>query len=109
MEGQKIRTRDTAEFSASDALTSTYERVTHARADFPQRLISLWMIDFDDCTDITMHDRGVDMAVKAFVETNHSALDRTRTATLSAMPGTSSATRISAGATRFSTKLRVLI
>lgn len=29
------------------------------------------MIDFDDCSDITMNERGVDKAVKAFIETNH--------------------------------------
>lgn len=51
--------------------TSTYEEATNSTGDFTKRVISLWMIDFDDCRDITMDNDGVDKAVKAFLETNH--------------------------------------
>ncbi|KAM0260049.1 hypothetical protein ACHAQJ_002973 [Trichoderma viride] len=50
--------------------TSTYEEATNSTGDFTKRVISLWMIDFDDCGDITMDNDGVDKAVKAFLETN---------------------------------------
>ncbi|KAK0370439.1 hypothetical protein CLIM01_12211 [Colletotrichum limetticola] len=52
-------------------MTSTYELLTHNPPDFGRRVTSLWMIDFDDCHDITMDDAGIDKAVKAFIETNH--------------------------------------
>ncbi|KAK5996375.1 hypothetical protein PT974_01709 [Cladobotryum mycophilum] len=50
--------------------TSTYEQITNSTGDFTKRITSLWMIDFDDCEDITMDVAGVDKAVKAFLETN---------------------------------------
>ncbi|OAA73480.1 hypothetical protein ISF_00381 [Cordyceps fumosorosea ARSEF 2679] len=34
--------------------SSTYEVATHSNVDFPKRLTSLWLIDFDDCHDIAM-------------------------------------------------------
>ncbi|KAK1471094.1 hypothetical protein CCUS01_06208 [Colletotrichum cuscutae] len=52
-------------------MTSTYELLTHNPPDFGRRVTSLWMIDFDDCHDITMDDAGIDKAVKAFIETSH--------------------------------------
>ncbi|KAK1540369.1 hypothetical protein CPAR01_06358 [Colletotrichum paranaense] len=52
-------------------MTSTHELLTHKLPDFGRRVTSLWMIDFDDCHDITMDDAGIDKAVKAFIETNH--------------------------------------
>ncbi|KAK1998399.1 hypothetical protein LX36DRAFT_710905 [Colletotrichum falcatum] len=51
--------------------TSTYEKTTHTGFDFTKRVTSLWMIDFDDCHDITMDEAGVNKAVSAFLETNH--------------------------------------
>lgn len=72
MEDQKVRGRMNMDTLKSYATpTSTYEKTTHSRADFNKRLTSLWMIDFDDCGDITMDESGVDKAVKAFLETNH--------------------------------------
>ncbi|RFU77026.1 hypothetical protein TARUN_5205 [Trichoderma arundinaceum] len=50
--------------------TSTYEEATHTSGDFTKRVTSLWMLDFDDCEDITMDEAGVDKAVNAFIETN---------------------------------------
>ncbi|KAL2878469.1 hypothetical protein SGCOL_006179 [Colletotrichum sp. CLE4] len=52
-------------------MTSTYELPTHSPPDFGRRVTSLWMIDFEDCHDITMNDADIDKAVKAFIETNH--------------------------------------
>lgn len=50
--------------------TSTYEQTTHSKGDFTKRITSLWVLDFDDCGNITMDQSGVDKAVKAFLETN---------------------------------------
>lgn len=47
---------------------STFEHVTNSRPDFTKRLISLWLIDFDACEDITMDGAGVRKAVRAFIE-----------------------------------------
>ncbi|KXH62905.1 hypothetical protein CNYM01_01973 [Colletotrichum nymphaeae SA-01] len=60
-----------ADILALEPMTSTYELLTHNPPDFGRRVTSLWMIDFDDCHDITMDDAGIDKAVKAFIETNH--------------------------------------
>jgi hypothetical protein len=49
--------------------TSTYEHSTSSHANFNKRVISLWLLDFDACQDITMDAEGVHRAVKAFVET----------------------------------------
>lgn len=51
--------------------SSTYEVATHSTANFTKRVTSLWLIDFDDCNDITMDLDGINAAVKAFLETNH--------------------------------------
>ncbi|KAI9761003.1 MAG: hypothetical protein M1840_002157 [Geoglossum simile] len=50
--------------------SSTYEHTTNSAPDFKKRLISLWLLDFDACNDITMDDAGVDQAIKAFLETD---------------------------------------
>ncbi|KAI3546906.1 hypothetical protein CSPX01_04148 [Colletotrichum filicis] len=50
-------------------MTSTYELLTHKPPDFGRRVTSLWMIDFDDCHDMTMDDAGIDKAVKATIMT----------------------------------------
>lgn len=49
--------------------TSTFEYVTNSNANFSKRVTSLWLLDFDACSDITMDQTGVDMACKAFIET----------------------------------------
>ncbi|KAK3939265.1 hypothetical protein QBC46DRAFT_438214, partial [Diplogelasinospora grovesii] len=72
VEEQKIRTEMTLpQVMALKPQTSTYEITTHARADFKRSITSLWMIDFDDCSEISMDQQGVDKAVAAFMETNH--------------------------------------
>lgn len=48
---------------------STFEYVTNSNPNFAQRVTSLWLLDFDACTDITMDQAGVEMACKSFVET----------------------------------------
>ncbi|KAK1985655.1 zinc finger protein-domain-containing protein [Colletotrichum cereale] len=60
-----------AALKAMHPQTSTYEVVTHTGADFTKRVTTLWMIDFDDCHDITMDEAGINKAVSAFLETNH--------------------------------------
>ncbi|GAB1314450.1 DUF3669 domain-containing protein (Fragment) [Madurella fahalii] len=50
--------------------TSTYEEATHSPPNFMKRTTALWVIDFDDCSDISLDSSGVDMAVKAFLDTN---------------------------------------
>lgn len=61
---------DLARVMGLEPHTSTYEEATRTGPDFTKRITALWMIDFDDCSDITMDAAGVDMAVKAFIETN---------------------------------------
>ncbi len=51
--------------------SSTYEVATHSTVNFTKRVTSLWLIDFDDCHNITMDTDGVNQAAKAFIETNH--------------------------------------
>ena len=50
--------------------TSTFEHVTNSNPNFAKRVTSLWLLDFDACADITMDQAGVNMACKAFVETD---------------------------------------
>ncbi|KAK2591965.1 hypothetical protein QQS21_010337 [Conoideocrella luteorostrata] len=72
MQEQQVRGRmDLHTLNSYTGPTSNYEKITHSRADFAKRLTSLWMIDFDDCSDISMNQDGVEKAVKAFVDTNH--------------------------------------
>jgi hypothetical protein len=52
--------------------SSTYEHTTNSMPNFKQRLISLWLMDFDACEDITMSDAGVAKEIKAFLETDPS-------------------------------------
>ncbi|KAK5727775.1 hypothetical protein LTR17_012433 [Elasticomyces elasticus] len=47
----------------------TYTRVIGARNNFKRRVMSLWMLDFDSCKDITVDSTGTLAAVKAFKET----------------------------------------
>lgn len=56
--------------TASDAPKSTFEYVTNSNANFAKRVTTLWLLDFDACSDITMDQVGVDMACKAFIETD---------------------------------------
>lgn len=49
---------------------STYEYATNSRPDFKKRVISLWLVDFDACSDISMNEAGVAKALKAFLETD---------------------------------------
>ena len=48
--------------------TSTFEYVTNSNPDFSKRVTSLWLLDFDACSDITLDKVGVKAAVKAFLE-----------------------------------------
>jgi len=71
IEEQKVRNEvDIARVMSMRPHTSTYEEATHTKANFTRRITSLWMLDFDDCGDITRDTAGVDKAVKAFLETN---------------------------------------
>ncbi|KXX76562.1 hypothetical protein MMYC01_206643 [Madurella mycetomatis] len=70
-EDQMIRAEiDPARMESLLPQTSTYEETTHSHPDFTKQTIALWMIDFDDCNDISMDSSGVDRAVKAFLDTN---------------------------------------
>ncbi|KAL8662349.1 MAG: hypothetical protein Q9202_004807 [Teloschistes flavicans] len=50
--------------------TSTFEYVTNYRPNFAKRVTSLWLLDFDACSEISMDQEGVNKACKAFVETD---------------------------------------
>ncbi|EXJ86310.1 hypothetical protein A1O3_03261 [Capronia epimyces CBS 606.96] len=50
------------------AKTDTYTEVVVSSPNFKQRLVSLWLVDFDACNDISMDETGVQQAVRAFVE-----------------------------------------
>lgn len=39
--------------------SSTYEHITNANPDFKKRSVSLWLLDFDACSPITMNNAGV--------------------------------------------------
>ncbi|KAK4891105.1 hypothetical protein LTR27_010312 [Elasticomyces elasticus] len=47
----------------------TYSMVLGARNNFKRRVMSLWMLDFDACNEITIDSAGVLAAVKAFTGT----------------------------------------
>ncbi|KAI1304360.1 hypothetical protein F5Y03DRAFT_406973 [Xylaria venustula] len=49
--------------------SSTFEQITHPSPNFKQRVISLWILDFDACTTIKFGKDGVAQAVKAFFDT----------------------------------------
>lgn len=69
-EDQKIRrTVPLDRLLNSNAPTSTFEYVTNSNANFSKRVTSLWLLDFDACSSITMDVEGVRMASKAFIET----------------------------------------
>ena len=59
-----------SELSTMAPYTSTYDRVQHKTLNFTKRVTSLWMLDFDACSDIAMDSNGVYMAVKAFIGSN---------------------------------------
>ncbi|KAJ5277000.1 hypothetical protein N7524_003153 [Penicillium chrysogenum] len=65
--------------------TSTYEQTTNVDQDYKKRTVSLWLLDFDACTTITMDDEGVRHAVEAFYRPNPIAPDLIRRMN---MPGT---------------------
>lgn len=50
--------------------TSTRSMTMREDLNFHQCNISLWMVDFDKCTEITMDKAGVEKAVKVFMETD---------------------------------------
>ncbi|CRL27615.1 Protein of unknown function DUF3669, zinc finger protein [Penicillium camemberti] len=50
--------------------SSTYEHTTNADPNFKRRSVSLWLLDFDACSPITMDNAGVQKAVKAWLETD---------------------------------------
>lgn len=54
---------------AAERPRSTFEFVTATDVDFKHRVTSLWLIDFDACSDISMDQQGVNKACKAFCET----------------------------------------
>ncbi|KPM45573.1 hypothetical protein AK830_g969 [Neonectria ditissima] len=70
VEEQKIRTDVDINTIQSKNPTSTFEQVTHSAINFGKRITSLWMLDFDDCENISMDEQGVNLAVRAFLETN---------------------------------------
>ena len=49
---------------------STFEHVTNSHPNFRRRVTSLWLLDFDACSDISMDQAGVDKACRAFMETD---------------------------------------
>ena len=63
------RALDLRKIESLDPGTSTYEPTTNNSPNFKKRSISLWMIDFDACSTITLNDTGVCQAVKGFLET----------------------------------------
>ena len=60
------RALDLRKIESLDPGTSTYEPTTNNSPNFKKRSISLWMIDFDACSTITLNDTGVCQAVKGF-------------------------------------------
>ena len=52
--------------------TITFEYVTNSNPNLAKRVTSLWLLDFDACADISMDQAGVNMACKAFAETDAS-------------------------------------
>lgn len=71
LDEQEVRVEvDTLELGTMAPHTSTYEQATHSSPNFTKRVTALWLIDFDDYSNITMDSHGVDMAVKAFLDTN---------------------------------------
>jgi len=45
--------------------TSTYKKVT-GQLDFTRRAIKLWMLDFNQCRNITADSNGIKTAIQAF-------------------------------------------
>ena len=50
--------------------TSTFEYLTNSDPNFAERVASLWLLDIDACTVISIDGAGVNKACKAFVETD---------------------------------------
>ncbi|KIW62798.1 hypothetical protein PV04_10929 [Phialophora macrospora] len=46
----------------------TFREITISNPNFKQRLVNLWLLDFDACRDISMDPSGVQQAVRAFLE-----------------------------------------
>ena len=49
---------------------STYEYVTKTDQNFKRRVVLLWLLDFDACSDIIRDKDGVQQVVRAFLETD---------------------------------------
>lgn len=72
VEDQRVRRKIPLEkLMTSSTPKSTYFYVTNTNANFTKRVTSMWVLDFDACSDITMDQAGVDKACKAFIETNY--------------------------------------
>ncbi|KAI0485354.1 hypothetical protein GGR56DRAFT_663051 [Xylariaceae sp. FL0804] len=70
-EDQRVRTAISPErLTNMKPGTSTFEDVTHPSVNFGQRIISLWLLDFDACRDMPVGPNAVSQAVKAFLETD---------------------------------------
>ncbi|EXJ56576.1 hypothetical protein A1O7_06920, partial [Cladophialophora yegresii CBS 114405] len=52
----------------SSPTMDTFREITISNPNFKQRLVGLWLLDFDACGDITMDSTGVQQAVRAFLE-----------------------------------------
>jgi hypothetical protein len=50
--------------------TSTFQSTNRSPPDFAKRTISLWLLDFDACNKMVQNEYGVEMAVKAFFDTD---------------------------------------
>ncbi|KAJ5180686.1 hypothetical protein N7492_003896 [Penicillium capsulatum] len=50
--------------------SSTYEHTINANSEFKKRTVSLWILDFDACSSISMDEPGLRQAVKAFFGTD---------------------------------------
>ncbi|KAL8689393.1 MAG: hypothetical protein Q9218_004930 [Villophora microphyllina] len=70
-EGQQVRREIPLDLLLTATTpTSTFGYVTKHQPNFGKRVTSLWLLDFDACSDISMDQAGVDKACKAFVETD---------------------------------------
>lgn len=69
-EEQKVRRSMPLELLlTSEGPKSNFEYITNSNVDFTRRVTSLWLLDFDACSGISMDELGVEKACKAFFET----------------------------------------
>ena len=68
---QNVRRRyPLGKLATAETPMSTFEYVTNSSPNFARRVTNLWLLDFDACKDISMDQVGVNLACKAFVETD---------------------------------------